>query len=630
MTAATLSGIPYHGRAVAVSFDHDRAAANINAKHAHARRKALAALPFKLRQSLAADWATRSVGGVFQWNQATRELHQHARYITNAARAVAPVAEAARIASRDQLAAWSSDISVRAWAKRRAGECAALVADFPSATAAAVTAAEFAAAQSFNGVAIRLPKEPKNERQVMPYLARLTCPRWWRRAARVMLGRGIEGAAIDEGRVHRQAGVYLSDRNADRGAEAQKRNAQLLLDMDAENELGERVNLAELAKGSISNPWVRFSEMMVTIKGLEALAKAAGLAGRFVTWTLPSRYHARLSASCEPNPAYDGSRPRDGQAALRELWARFRARVQAWGVRVFGLRVAEPHHDGTPHWHLMLWIQPGEVDRAVEALRELALEESPNEPGAAQHRCKVEVIDERGAAGYLAKYVSKMTVAAGVGDVTERGADGQVRAVQKGQPSKAAQRARWWASLHGIRQFQFFGIPPRGVWRECRRVREPITADVMPGATADQLDLFERVRATADASDYAGHVDALGGIGTPRDLIAVQLLKREAEGLNAYGEERPLQVFGLCMPDAIRARIVTREHVWALKPARPVESFQGLDARPWTRVNNCKPGDAETRQESRPVPDCPPDRVPDPRPDWWDAWFPGVEFRGNG
>lgn len=639
-------------------FERARAFANVDAGHAKARADAVKPLPFRLRRDLLRDWASASVGGPAQWNEATRQLNERARYITGHVAALRADATVARIEARDELHAHSSDESVRAWARRRAGECGALVGGLDDFEAFAA-AKNYAARWCVGEASIRLPKEPAEGQSVRPFVARLCCAKWWRRAARVMLGRGIEAKQIDDGRVHRRAGVYLSDRNAERGQLAAKRNSQLLLGMDAENELGERVNLAELAKGSISNPWVRFSEMMVALKGLESIADAGRWRGLFLTWTLPSRFHARLSESGAPNPAYDPTlRPRQGQERFRELWARARAQLARWKAQAFGLRVAEPHHDGTPHWHLLVWVRPKFVRRVLESLRSLALEDSPDEPGAAEHRFKVERIrrregDKGGAASYLAKYVAKMTTG-GTGNAIERGADGVRREV--GAPSESARRARWWASLHGIRQFQFFGIPPRGVWREARRVRAPLTIAELPQAEPSQLALLEAVRATADAGDYAGHVAALGGVALPRSEYAVQLLKQDDGLVGQYGEPMGPRPIGLHVPgrvfsvgrprfavrrrkfghrvmrqtlgaqaEAIQVdgavRVVTRLHVWTIKPARSIGEFKGLESGPWTRVNNCTdPSRAD------PFPDSPPDPGADSPPDWWDAWFPGEKY----
>lgn len=497
--------------------------------------------------------------------------------------------ERARILSRDNLSETSSDAMVKAWAKRRAGEAQLLVRAAGSEWEGLAAVRPWASSWHVGESRIVQPDIVEDDPDsIVRYLMRMCCSTWWTRAARIMLGRGIEADMIDGGRVHRRAGKYISDRNCERGRQQQARNAQMLLDTEAENELGERVSLADIAKGSLSNPWVRFCEMMVRIKGLEAQAERGGYVGLFVTWTLPSRFHPRMSETGELNPHFDGSRPRAGQEALTHLWARGRALV-AKETRWFGLRVAEPHHDGTPHWHLMIWVEPKAEARVLDILRGLALEDSPDEGGAQKHRFKVERIEKAkgGAASYLAKYISKATAGIGLQSAVERGADGE--RYDMGSPSQAARRARWWASLWGIRQFQFFGVPPVGIYRECRRIREPIDESTLPRAGSGQLELFEWARVTADASDYGGHVEALGGVAIKRADVRLVLVKEAAEGPNRYGERKPPQVRGVSLASSLLLSIVTRLHRWVLVPAREMSGAitKVAESAPWTRGNNC-------------------------------------------
>ncbi len=126
-------------------------------------------------------------------------------------------------------------------------------------------------------------------------------------------------------------------------------------------------------------------------------------------------------------------------------------------------RVAEPHHDGTPHWHLLLFLRPEEVEFATAVFRKHALKEDGYEPGA-QHRFTVTPIDEKfgSATGYIAKYISK--------NIDGYGMDGELDD-ESGQPVKEmAKRVRAWASRWNIRQFQQIGGAPVTTWRELRRL----------------------------------------------------------------------------------------------------------------------------------------------------------------
>ena len=115
------------------------------------------------------------------------------------------------------------------------------------------------------------------------------------------------------------------------------------------------------------------------------VADHLGHVGEFYTLTTPSRMHACLHHGAI-NPRYDETTVLQAHEYLTHQWALIRAELHRQGIRPYGFRVVEPHHDGTPHWHLLLFMPDKHREAVRQVIRHYALLDSGDEPGAQEHR----------------------------------------------------------------------------------------------------------------------------------------------------------------------------------------------------------------------------------------------------
>ena len=429
-------------------------------------------------------------------------------------------------------------------------------------------------------------------------VARMTCPEWWRRKLRAHQGKTVEAVAIALGYVNKDEEIYCSNQTVYAKRQQKARCDSMLQNTYMVNELGQEYSLAELAAKGTANQEIRRAELMTRIGGFDRIARDCGHGGLFMTITCPSEMHRwktvgpRSAKWAVENGKYVGTRPDEAQKYLARVWARIRSELDRQGVKLYGFRIAEPNHDGTPHWHLLVfhlleW--PGQVARAAlprikaivrryalghaevkppsfawkhfycpedykfkyqakEAAKLLAASAAhkwrigerarQNDKAAKKHRVDFEAIDwSRGsAAGYIAKYVAKNIDGYAVGEDLF------------GNPCiEASERVVAWAKTWRIRQFQQVGGAPVGVWRELRRI------DELPAGAPEHLvkahkaaSKLNEIEGREDlAVDWRAYCEAQGGVFVGRKAV-IQLDKVEQEGFTRYGEEKPKRTVGVC------------------------------------------------------------------------------------
>lgn len=383
--------------------------------------------------------------------------------------------------------------------------------------------------------------------------ARLICSAWWLRNLRSSFARAREKACIDAGLVHKKANLYCSDDTLEARRAQIKRNQELLEGVEIENESGERLTLAQAAAAGMANTHNRVNELITRTKGFQELADKYSHECLFVTVTAPSRFHA-VKANGQPNPKYNGATPRDTQQYLTKQWTRCRALLAWHGVKFYGLRVVEPHHDATPHWHLALWVSDeASLHKLRSAFKTYFLRGDGCdylERGAVLNRLKFKRCDSRGAVGYMLKYIIKNMRGHGIDGGTDDESDNKTI-----YSESSAERVEAWASTWRIRQFQQIGGHSVSVWRELRRVEqselEASIHGLQKGAPFSFVDTYmykawQSVQKRENHNaNFAEFIEAMGGLDVKPKESFLQLANNCALEYGRYGRDYVYKKWGV-------------------------------------------------------------------------------------
>ena len=439
---------------------------------------------------------------------------------------------------------------------------------------------------------------------ILSVMVRLLSAKWWEKRINRTWDRLQEHINIVLGKVRKGVSAYVSNATMKVVRERKRAMMRWLAESEVMNTQHDLViSMKDCWEASNANPVNRRNEMMVRMRGFEDYAEEQGHVGVFFTWTAPSRFHAwtqKHDGKTVENKRYEGATPRETCAYLAKLWTRARSYLKRWGVPVYGFRVCEPHHDGTPHWHMLLFMRPSDRNEVISTLQRYALTDDLQElVREIQGRPPFTDITPRfdwkeidpakgDATGYIAAYIAK--------NIDGEHVDGDQESDTPAD--QGAQHACAWASWWGIRTFQQIGGAPVGVWRELRRISNAKKHGDLVGPPKPVLQdpRFEAARFAADNGIFRCYLHAMGGALATRAEHPIKLAHLIEEQANAYGEDIK-RLMGL---HTARLGVRTRLTGWEVVPAGTFEATKaaegsawGVGAKsgdspaPWSSDNNC-------------------------------------------
>ena len=200
-------------------------------------------------------------------------------------------------------------------------------------------------------------------------IARYCCNRWWNRKLSVIHKRNFEHIAQFLGQVNKQRNIYLSEYALNKIQQKKKSRNTFLETLLAINEQGDQHELVDFVESSLSCATNKISELLMRMVGTAQYAENKAYDAHLVTFLCPIEMKSSFDYG-EMNDEYIKNSTLEAHKYLMKSWKNTRSALDKKEKDYFGFRVVEPCHDGSPHWHLLIYTSPQKSKFILEFLKE--------------------------------------------------------------------------------------------------------------------------------------------------------------------------------------------------------------------------------------------------------------------
>lgn len=246
---------------------------------------------------------------------------------------------------------------------------------------------------------ITISKHYKNEK-----LIKVICTeKFWKRSLRNAIKLNRETVFLHLGAVGKNGSKYASDDAIYNWKKRKEAMANFLKNSSVLNPItGETFALEDIA----STPQKRFAQMYTFIKGIEKYSQKKGMNAAMLTLTAPREYHPNPTKGINSWEKSGYATMKEAQDKLKERWHLLDMRFKSGNMERYGARFVEPHSDGCPHWHVLLFYSNKDKQRIQDDICALwTIKEITEKSIAANWKDINRSVGS--AVNYATKYISK-------------------------------------------------------------------------------------------------------------------------------------------------------------------------------------------------------------------------------